>query len=122
MPMSRTHRTTGRDPWRIMMRTVAVLFLLLAAADLAFPQACRENEMALSKVPSSLTLAAAPTGDETSDQSPREDCFCCCSHIVSVESQTLLSSLPDSSNSPANRIPASPVVPVHSLFRPPRLG
>lgn len=113
-------RATGA--WRTIMRVVAVLFLLLAAADLAFPEICRENKTSLSTSSAEMAVAAAHTDGDASNQTSREDCFCCCSHIVSAEPQTLLSPIPETSGTIAGHIPASPSVPTLSFFRPPRVA
>lgn len=120
---TRSKRT--RTIWRETYRVVAVLFLLLAAADLAFPQICGEaNE------PLFLEQSAAATTFDHADDSgepqphrrPTEDCFCCCSHIVSEDSAATLSSLALISESDPNIPPGVPLAPIQLLFHPPRLA
>ena len=120
--MSHQSQNRGRNRWRAVVRAVAALILLMAAADMAFPQLCRENESTVPAASSSSAILTAPADDDSSNQTQREDCFCCCSHIVSAEPQTLLTSLPATTTRLPGRALGSPSVPVQSFFRPPRLA
>ncbi len=104
------------------MRSVAVLFLLLAVTDLAFPELCRENKTLLPESSSETAVVAAQSDSDPSSPASREDCFCCCSHLVSAESRILLSHLPETSSALVRRPPASPPVQAQSFFRPPRVA
>ena len=116
---------TGMTPLNIprrVFRVAAVLLLLLGAADMAFPQICGEDSAPLF----SQSESRAWTDGEKSHVPPREelpddDCFCCCSHILSVDGTASIQVLAPSTDSPqfgADRITATPF---DSPFRPPRL-
>lgn len=120
--MSHSSQKRDRNRWRAVVRAVAVLILLMAAADMTFPEICRENKSSIPAASSSSAILTAQTDDDSSDQTQREDCFCCCSHIVSAEPQTLLTSLPATTTPLPGRALGSPSVPVQSFFRPPRLA
>lgn len=120
--MSHPSQNRDRNRWRAVVRAVAVLILLMAAADMAFPQLCRENKASIPAASSSSAILTAQTDDDSSDETQREDCFCCCSHVVSAQPQTLLTGLRITTTLLTGRAPGSPSVPVQSLFRPPRLA
>ncbi len=78
-----------------LVRAVALLFLLHAGVDLAFPQLCSEEPIAVVTNQSqdvadylSESLSAFQASKESSqDQHPQdrpseEDCFCCCAHVM----------------------------------------
>jgi len=68
--------------WR---KTLARLLLLLAAADLVWPGACRTDGGILFAVQNFAATGSAPT--ESGGQPGRyyeDDCFCCCSHIFTA--------------------------------------
>jgi hypothetical protein len=104
-----------------MFRVVAAVLLLLASADLAMPQFCEEDSAPL--VPVAQTLGHAEGSPEPqSDHASAEDCFCCCSHIVSEELESPLGALA-LVNIPARTTPSDvPFAPLGFLFRPPRLA
>lgn len=107
-----------------VFRVAAVLLLLLGAVDLAFPQICGEdNGPVLSQSQSRTSSGSDPRSDSSQQQEGRdEDCFCCCSHILSVEPTAPLQALVPSNESPLpnpDRVTASPF---DSPFRPPRLA
>lgn len=120
--MKRAAASRGRKHWRTIVRAAAVLLLMLAAADLALPQICRKNASRLPAAQAASLQAQQDGGNRGSDETQREDCFCCCSHIVSAEPQTLLTSLPTTESDCFGRNLDEPSVPVLSLFRPPRLA
>ena len=107
---------------RGVFRVAAVLLLLLGAVDLAFPQICGEDSGPLF----SQNESRAWTEGEQSqlpqrEELPDEDCFCCCSHILSVDGTASIQVLAPSTDSPlfgADRLTATPF---DSPFRPPRL-
>lgn len=106
----------------MILRAAAVVLLMLAAADLAFPQICRENASGLPAAPLAASLEAQQHEGSGNDDMQQEDCFCCCPHIVSVEPQTLLTSLAGTDGALAARNPGEPSASLLSLFRPPRLA
>lgn len=106
----------------MILRAAAVLILMLAAADLAFPQICRENASRLPTAPLAASLQAQQDEGSGNHDTQQEDCFCCCSHIVSAEPQALLRSLPGTQGALAARNLGEPSVPVLAFFRPPRLA
>lgn len=113
-----------RTPWGEAVRVLATMFLLLACADLAFPQFCGEdNEPLFPQHAASATFGHADESREPQRQSaPTEDCFCCCSHIVSEEPQSRLGALALVSGSEGVIRPSTPVAPTQIHFRPPRLA
>ena len=119
--MSHASQNRDRNRWRAVVRAVAVLILVMAAADMTFPSLCREKS-SIPAASSAMSILVSQTDDDSSDQTPREDCFCCCSHIVSAEPQSLLTSLPATTTPLPGRALGSPSVPVQSFFRPPRLA
>jgi hypothetical protein len=101
------------------------MFLLLACADLAFPQLCGEDNEPLFPIRSATasTLAHADaSGEQQPHQAPAEDCFCCCSHILSAESTSPLTELAIVSDSERMTQPGVPIAPLTLLFHPPRLA
>ena len=80
-----TPKMSERRParWqRTILRIAAFVLLVLAAADLAMPQLCGEDQPLMQGQASTLRLTA-PSADE--DQPPvqqHDDCFCCCAHIL----------------------------------------
>lgn len=112
-----------RTPWRETVRVIAVMFLLLAFADLAFPQICGEDNEPLFPQRSAVTFAHADeSGEPLPHPMPTEDCFCCCSHIVSEEAGSPLGELAIVSGSDRIVPPRIPLAPLTFLFHPPRLA
>ena len=115
-----TRFINARDTFRV----AAVVLLLLAFADLSMPQFCDEDNVPLfpaESVAQALGHAQDPR-DTESKRAPAEDCFCCCSHIVSEELASPVGTLAFVS-APARIMPADvPLAPVGFLFRPPRLA
>lgn len=74
-----------RTPWRETVRVVAVIFLLLTCADLAFPQYCSEDNESVfrAQAASALSIHAQESADGPLHNQSTQDCFCCCSHVVS---------------------------------------
>lgn len=99
------------------------MFLLFAAADLAFPQLCAEENESLFAVQKAAMFAHA---GESSDEQPHlpaaEDCFCCCSHIVSASMTSPLNALAIVSSPNVFPAPSVSAAPARHLFRPPRLA
>ena len=106
------------------MRVIAVVFLLLAIADLAFPQICGEDSEPLfpARTAASAVVPASDAGEPQPAPMPVEDCFCCCSHIVAEDSASPLDQLAIVSGSGRIAPSAVPVAPVQVLFHPPRLA
>ena len=102
-----------RAQWRVVMRLVAIVFLLLACADLAFPDACEEDSQPLFAQSAGGPFAPA-------DAPPAEDCFCCCSHILSAEFSSPLGQLALLSGSDQIASSLSPYPPAKLLYHPPR--
>lgn len=118
---TRSKRT--RTNWRHTVRVLAVTLLVLACADLAFPQICGEVNEPLFKQSGATTFAhASDSGEPQPHRTPTEDCFCCCSHIVSAPTAAALSVLTKISKSDLDVSPAVPPVPILILFHPPRLA
>ena len=113
-----------RTLWRETVRVLAVMFLLLACVDLTFPQICGEdNEPLFPQRNAASTFGHADeSGDPLPHPAPTEDCFCCCSHIVSEEGNGPLDELAQVSGSASVLPPAIPLAPVELLFHPPRLA
>lgn len=119
----RLERQQKRTLWRETVRVVAIMFLLLAIADLSFPQICSEDFEPLFPQRATSTFAHADdSGVPLPHPTPTEDCFCCCSHIMSEDSGSPLSKLAIVSGSDPVVLSALPPDPVQLLFRPPRLA
>ena len=119
----RLERQQKRTFWRATIHVVALVFLLLAIADLSFPQICAEDFEPLFPQRAASTFAHADdSGEPLPHPTPTEDCFCCCSHIMSEESGSPLSKLAVVSGSDPAVLPALPLDPVQLLFHPPRLA
>ena len=119
----RLEQREERTLWRATVRVVAIMFLLLAIADLSFPQICAEDFEPLFPQRATSTFAHADdSGAPLPHPTPTEDCFCCCSHIMSEDSGSPLSKLAVVSGSDPAVLPALPPNPVQLLFRPPRLA
>lgn len=110
--------------WRATRRVIAIVFLLLATADLALPQICGEDSEPL--FPTRSAASAVLPADESGEREPvptrAEDCFCCCSHIVAEDSASPLCQLAIVSGSGRVAISAIPIAPAQVLFHPPRLA
>lgn len=66
---------------RTILRIAAFVLLALAAADLAMPQLCGEDQPLAQSQSSTLRITAS--SDETQPPAQQhDDCFCCCSHIL----------------------------------------
>lgn len=117
--------TVGRKGTRgqQMLRVIAAMILLLAGADLAFPQTCGEdNEPLFPQQNAASTFAHTDgSGDPLAHPEPIEDCFCCCSHIVSEGSESPLGKLMIASGADQVVLSRIPLAPVQLLFHPPRL-
>ena len=113
-----------RTAWRGTVRVIAVMFLLLAFGDLAFPQICGEDNAPL--FPAQRDASAVATSGDSGEPHPEpmraEDCFCCCSHIVAEDSGSPLGQLAFVSGSLSIAPPTVPLAPVRLLFHPPRLA
>lgn len=117
-------RSTARSVRaRGIFRVAALALLLLAVGDLAFPQICGEDNGPLFPA---QQVAASGHADESGaplpHQAPAEDCFCCCSHIMSEDSASPLDQLALVTRSERIAVPAVPLAPVQVLFHPPRLA
>ena len=118
-------------------RWLAVLFLIVASADISAdvisPQECCEelaslaifsdcNREPLAQAPdAALTLDAADREEPSSTSGAKEECFCCCAHILpgahfesgGLEIERVTSIL-------ANAI--LPIPPPQGTYHPPRLS
>ena len=119
-----TTRERKRTPWRETVRVLAAMFLLLACADLMFPQLCGEDNEPLFPIqsPASSFAHTDASGEPQPHRANTEDCFCCCSHILSAESTSPLTELAIVSDSERMTPPPVPVAPHTLLFHPPRLA
>lgn len=117
-------RQRKRTPWRETVRVLAVMFLLLACADLAFPQLCGEDNEPLfpTQASGSGFAHADASGEPQPHQPPAEDCFCCCSHILSAEATSPLTEMAMVSDSERMTQALVPLAPLTLLFHPPRLA
>lgn len=118
----KARRQEKRTPWRETVRVIAVVFLLLATVDLAFPQLCGEDNGLLFP---RQTAGSGPADDANlpgNPLPPADDCFCCCSHILSADFVSPLGAPVFLSDSEHNARPHLPLAPVQYLFHPPRLG
>lgn len=114
-------RTTA---WRQTVRVAALALLLFAAADLAFPQNCQEETGPLWTA-ASVATSSSETGQSREappDASPLGDCFCCCSHVMSVPFVLAADATHLVSAGPAVLPTVVPPAPVRVPFHPPRLA
>ncbi len=100
--------------WRGTVRVVAVLFLLLTSADLAFPQFCPGDNR--------QWFAQGESDQPKPHPAAAEDCFCCCSHLVSSSFASSLGALAILSSPDESAPAAVPAATLQLLFRPPRLA
>jgi hypothetical protein len=137
--------------WKVVLmrqgsvyRLVAILFLLLASADIAVdvvsPELCCEELRSLAgsySTDAASTDAAAPSqesgnlykisaGDNSTPEAPsspitEEECFCCCAHILpSLHFEVANFDLDSLTSGLANTI--LPTAPPQSAYHPPRLS
>ena len=124
---------------RRLIRGIALLFLIHAAMDLAFPELCRGEtleddcqgliaEATLQRIGIASTPVASiaasnkqRTNDPSEQPSGGDDCFCCCSHVL--PGTVIAAMAVNDIRSPVTRLEylsaASP--PLARAFRPPRL-
>ncbi len=109
---------------REIFRVAALALLLLAVADLALPQLCGEANESLfaAETVAGAVGHADGSGESLPHQAPSEDCFCCCSHIVSEDSASPLHRFAIVSGSGRIALPSVPAPPLQLLFHPPRLA
>jgi len=114
-----------RNRWRATVRIVAVMFLLLAGADLAFPEICSEGHEPLLEGQTASTVRLTlgdDSGEPRPQRVPKEDCFCCCSHIVSSPFASSLDALAVVSSADPVLSPDVRPASIRHLFRPPRVA
>jgi hypothetical protein len=112
------------ERWRVVVRAVAFGFLLFAVTDLTFASWCQEDSAPLFAAPAPQPAMGHTDVPHESEQHPAstEDCFCCCSHIVSEDLSAPLGAPALLSVPHETARPSVPAAPVRHLFRPPRLG
>lgn len=104
---------------RTILRIAAFVLLALAAADLAMPQLCGEDQPLFQHQASTLNVTA-PCGDE--NQPPvqqHDDCFCCCAHILAGHMFVLAVSGTHNTIPPSVTTQSLPAI-VHLIDLPPR--
>lgn len=131
----------GGNRHGLLVRVIAVFFLLYTGADLASPQFCTEELEGFSGYNQVSAATLSPTSDNArptlaasvsdssrqeppSDKTPDgdEDCFCCCAHVLPgmtfavVQFTAAHTPVPDVRS---ERIP-SPTLP--NTYHPPRLA
>jgi len=131
---------TIRKRHGLLVRGVAIFFVLFAVADIVFPEYCRETAQKHSAESSASVLvsngkndgtqritATSVSNDSRQDQptenAPHEgDCLGCCAHMLPGTSFAKVST-PELKSSPISIEPSSlPTSPLRSLFHPPRLA
>ncbi|HEV7767171.1 MAG TPA: hypothetical protein VGQ76_19375 [Thermoanaerobaculia bacterium] len=118
-------KSSRRTRWRTTVRVLAVMFLLLACADLAFPQVCAEDNDPMFQTEAAAVATFGhvdKSGEPQPHRAQTEDCFCCCSHILSSESGSPLAELTLVSASDPIVAPSVALAPLQILFHPPRLA
>lgn len=83
-PLQMTPQKSERRParWqRTILRIAAFVLLALAAADLAMPQLCGEDQPLAQSQASTLSITASSDENQPPVQQ-HDDCFCCCAHIL----------------------------------------
>lgn len=106
---------------RNLFRVAAVLLLMLGATDLAFPQICGEDSGPVFPQEQRASWSVGEDGDPSRVPLREDDCFCCCSHILSAEGQPV-QGLALVTGSPYLHPHTTFFSPARSLFRPPRLA
>lgn len=124
----------------VLVRVIAIFFLLYTGADLASPQLCNEKLVNLSSIQVSvptieraigatrtMTLVASSDNSQPhrpSDQTPDkdDDCFCCCAHVLPgvIVANVVVFDLRTSSFVLEHSSVPSP--PLRGTFRPPRFA
>ncbi len=133
---------TIRKRHGLLVRGVAVFFVLFAVADIIFPEYCREASAKTSVESREFMTVAYSSGmddstrpitaafvsghnrqDQPDRNTPHEgDCFGCCAHVLPGVSFTKVSIPEIKLPSPILETPALPTSPLQSLFHPPRLA
>jgi hypothetical protein len=68
-----------RSVWR---KQLALLLLLWMVVDLCVPGMCQAEDLTFSSPSRSTLIRSAGGGGAQNPDSPEDDCFCCCTHIV----------------------------------------
>ncbi len=138
------NKVTRREGKRhgLLVRVIAIFFLLYTGADIASPQLCNEELVGMSGEAQAVELTPINTGsvhsnaiaavsvapedsqkDQPADQpSQDEDCFCCCAHVLPgmVITNAIVFDLSTPSFVLEHVLVPSP--PLGSTFRPPRFA
>jgi hypothetical protein len=96
--------------WRIVRSFVAVLFLLLAAAEIF---ACNANA-------SPACLFSTHTSHDSDDSCGADGCLCCCAHIVVVAPTGSVAPLAFVARAVISDACRTPDVPLNRIEHPPR--
>ena len=105
-----------------------IFFLAFTLADIGVPGFCQTDDHAADSfgpaepaTPDGFGLHSAPCGNSQPDdpRSREDDCFCCCSHIMTYEI-TLNTSLCETGNAPTLTSEPTSVPTFFSIYHPPR--
>jgi hypothetical protein len=137
--MNRSGWSIGKLRKGRLLRVVAVLLLLHAGGDLAFPELCSEEPFGagLSQAfelssransnESSLALAVAASRESKDEERPDpypqdEDCFCCCTHVMPSASFVAPKDAEEGSTISSRQNSSIPSTPPNRPYHPPRFA
>lgn len=104
--------------WKLR-KTVALLLLLVAAADLAWPGICRTDGVVYVASSAVVVLSAASGSGGQTGSYYEDDCYCCCAHIIPALHSELAVALVDQHQS-LSFAESEPQVYVPIPYPPPR--
>jgi hypothetical protein len=121
--------------WVLLQRTVVVIFVVLAIADIASPQPCGEdlqklfcpiannqNQVNRAGVESGelpVLSVSLPYDRHSMPQQTDDDCFCCCAHVLPAVMFRSALSVPKTTVT-CLHVESAPTPPLPTLYHPPR--
>ncbi len=141
--MELRHTTNSRgNRHGLLVRVLAIFFLLYTGTDIASPQLCSEELLGLSGEVQAVELTPVNNGsahsnaavavvttpensqkDRSSNQSAQdEDCFCCCAHVLPGMMFVTISNFDLKSPAVSVKHNSLPTPPHQSTYHPPRFA
>ena len=110
------------------MMAAAIFLLLFTAVDLAFPEACGEEQGSFPTMrsvslaqPSSASPMLQRAAPEKESQPSIDDCFCCCSHLLAGR-PFLFAVVASVVGRPVGIAVSGPSPAIQTAYDPPRLS
>jgi hypothetical protein len=107
------------------MMAAAIFLLLFTAADLAFPDACGEDQQAFGGAAGVRQAGILLSFDQPSSRSTApvsgDDCFCCCAHVMACQ-PFVVDPASVTVRAPEIASAAAPAPALQTACEPPRLG